>query len=828
MLVAQCVLGVLALTETVLLGLAIGPTASDRHWPGPLDYLRADHWLAIILLAVIGSFVTIWTVIISRDEPSSIDLKAIADDLADVIKSNWLFETERWHVLDPYPLPVGWAAAAPKLLASWAAIVRVAQGWPAESRTAPDTWARGLNHLKGGNDDLATVLGQVPTGRLVVLGDRGAGKTILLIRTVLRLIDRRKHGDPVPFLLPMASWNPAEEDLISWMAEWMATTWEPLGRTASPGSPRIVARALLEVGLITPVLDGLDEIAKDLRSHAINRINDAMGHIRGLLLSCRTDAYETAVLPRPYIEYPLAGAAGIELVPLPATEVATYLRESAGGATGAERWAPVIAAMSRRPPAIVAGVLTSPLMAALARAIYNPPPKEVTTAGRRDPSELLDEQIFPTPESIEHHLYDSFIPACYLPHPNPEHPSRRFRWTAEQAKRWLTFLASNMENLRPELRTTDFLWWQLDRLLRPHRVSIALCASLGLVAAIGFPFWGFGLGTLVGIGVGMLARRSQRAGKDGIARGVTGGLLGGEIAAFSMLPFFNLGPREQLVTWFIASGLGVGIAVAPVGRLRPCIVAGFTGTVVVLWYEHATLARGLRLAIGPGLHILNGLGSALAVYLCVELLGRNIPARRMRWSWLWFACGAIVGLAVGFIVWYEHGLVAGLATGLSLMVAGGLTGLVGEPIVTNLEQATDPVAVMRRDRFSFLASWLAVGTALGLGTGLQNAYGLDASGRPNGILPSVAIGITNFLVPAIGFAFIQATWGKYSIARSLLALSGHLPWRFTAFLQDAAANRGVLRQFGAVYQFRHVELQRHLAASARPAVIETAAERSHS
>ena len=35
-------------------------------------------------------------------------------------------------------------------------------------------------------------------------------------------------------------------------------------------------------------------------------------------------------------------------------------------------------------------------------------------------------------------------------------------------------------------------------------------------------------------------------------------------------------------------------------------------------------------------------------------------------------------------------------------------------------------------------------------------------------------------------------------------------------LKDAALNRGTLRQFGAVYQFRHVEIQRRLAMSLTP------------
>ena len=40
----------------------------------------------------------------------------------------------------------------------------------------------------------------------------------------------------------------------------------------------------------------------------------------------------------------------------------------------------------------------------------------------------------------------------------------------------------------------------------------------------------------------------------------------------------------------------------------------------------------------------------------------------------------------------------------------------------------------------------------------------------------------------------------------LLPLRGELPWRTRAFLRDAH-ERGVLRQSGAFYQFRHILLQ---------------------
>jgi hypothetical protein len=57
---------------------------------------------------------------------------------------------------------------------------------------------------------------------------------------------------------------------------------------------------------------------------------------------------------------------------------------------------------------------------------------------------------------------------------------------------------------------------------------------------------------------------------------------------------------------------------------------------------------------------------------------------------------------------------------------------------------------------------------------------------------------------------LKAAWGAFAIARSWLALRRRLPWRLMDFLSDAH-KRGVLRQNGAVYQFRHVQLQRRMA-----------------
>ena len=62
---------------------------------------------------------------------------------------------------------------------------------------------------------------------------------------------------------------------------------------------------------------------------------------------------------------------------------------------------------------------------------------------------------------------------------------------------------------------------------------------------------------------------------------------------------------------------------------------------------------------------------------------------------------------------------------------------------------------------------------------------------------------------ALGMAAVLP-WSAYQLAHFWLALRGRLPWRLFAFLEDAH-KKGLLRQVGDVYQFRHARLQDRLA-----------------
>jgi hypothetical protein len=122
----------------------------------------------------------------------------------------------------------------------------------------------------------------------------------------------------------------------------------------------------------------------------------------------------------------------------------------------------------------VARALDTPLMLFLARTAYNPRPGE-RAAALPDPAELCDLRRFPDDASVRAHLLDAFLPAAYRPH--PRHPCR---WSPEQARRTLTWLALHLRHRLDG--TPDIAWWQLHLALPARALRAATGAVLGLVA----------------------------------------------------------------------------------------------------------------------------------------------------------------------------------------------------------------------------------------------------------------------------------------------------------------------------------------------------------
>ena len=178
------------------------------------------------------------------------------------------------------------------------------------------------------------------------------------------------------------------------------------------------------------------------------------------------------------------------------------------------------------------------------------------------------------------------------------------------------------------------------------------------------------------------------------------------------------------------------------------------------------------------------------------------PARGVGFSFVGLAGGVVIGLAYGLFSGHLAGREVGLAVGLAFGLLGVLTNAVtGVP--GDLAQATTPQAVLARDRratltLGLIAGFIA-GPVVGLEVGLHNRPAVGLAG-----------GLSAGLVAALIYCTAETAWPFYAPAKWWLALRRRLPWRLMSFLDDAH-HRGVLRQAGAVYQFRHVELQHRLA-----------------
>jgi hypothetical protein len=125
--------------------------------------------------------------------------------------------------------------------------------------------------------------------------------------------------------------------------------------------------------------------------------------------------------------------------------------------------------------------------------------------------------------------------------------------------------------------------------------------------------------------------------------------------------------------------------------------------------------------------------------------------------------------------------------------------------------ALAPAFLLAADRRNALARSLLYALTLG---GVGGLIQVASSAEDE---PWFMVGATLGLPVATVVLLGGTAWGRWLVlTRVWLPLTGKLPWRLLEFLEDAH-RRGILRQVGAVYQFRHARLQEQLAERYRHA-----------
>lgn len=570
---------------------------------------------------------------------------------------------------------------------------------------------------------------------------------------LLYLIKARVPDEPVPVLLPIAGWDPIRHPrLQDWLAERLLAD-HPALRAAEIG-PTVV-QALIAEGQILAVLDGLDELPPPSRAHVLKALNRSLGGDNQLILTSRTTEYADAVTAAGDV---LTSAAVLEAQPLSTADVADYLQRALPPTPGPV-WSRVLTGLRSRSqsgdPAsgattaskAIADVTTTALGLWLLRTVYTAPGANLT--------ELLDTDRFPTTAALHAHLLDQLIPALISSRPPSSNPAESFRPRRQRdpndARRWLSYLARLLTHPRnPDRtpRTRDLAWWRIAQdSTTPTRFGVSAGLTSGIAAAC--TLW-----------ILVLTLSLTNDFPSGLWRTLWGGLV------FALVIGVSLG--------------------------------GFIGSSSTGWIPEEPGFADLSLRNRGG--------------LLIRTLGKNTMGGVAAGFGMGLFCGALValsgwhsdhaanGLLSQIILGLMVGSILGVVAGLVLGFGVGLTKWLENP--ASAEQVSTPLSNWRSDRTLNLIRMITLTLAVGLLTWLLAKIVLK---------PEAAIGAVVGLVLASGLRLGKHhAWMAYVIAIRRLARRGDLPHDLMHFLDDAH-RLGLLRAVGPIYQFRHAELQDHLA-----------------
>ncbi|MFL6052248.1 MAG: NACHT domain-containing protein [Actinoallomurus sp.] len=610
--------------------------------------------------------------------------------------------------------------------------------------------------LSGASDQIQALVSEfrrMRRRRLVVLGGPGTGKTTLAVQLLLALLSPRHEDEPVPVLLSVAGWDTTAFPRLH---EWLGVRLEqdyPALRAAELGPD--MAQTLAERGHILPILDGLDELPPAAQAKGITALNRSLGSEDQLILTSRTTEFGHAVRSAGEV---LHSAVVVEPDPLDPATAADYLSRCRPRQPGPV-WEQILTGLRKSPApppgplAALAQISATPLGLWLLRAVY--------ITSRTDPTPLIDPGRFPDLSALRAHLFDQLIEALIITREPSTDPADLFRprrrYDPTRVRRWLGCLAHHLSCTTNDDATTgtrDFAWWHLARDTLTRRRWLTLGLTLGLT--YGLAVW------LISVLSG-----AESGGFGGAAKwdGLTAGLI-------------------------------VGLAI------------GLRGT---SWSQEFPGFADLRIR-GRLRQLANLRGAVLRTILAAGL-----------------AVGLMAGLVAGLTSRPEAGLMHGLMYGLKFVFGFGFVfGLMGgltygflkwAETPTRTAEASAPMTSWRDDRTLNMLRIAAFGITIALTLGLTNGI---AYGRMTGPMAGLTSGLAGMLVGVLVFGLPIGLWpGRYHawlaylVATYQLARTDRLPRRLMPFLDDAR-RLGLLHAVGPVYQFRHAELQDHLAATYRP------------
>ncbi len=175
------------------------------------------------------------------------------------VRRQWEHEAVVRRLRQPMPLRVTWSSTGRLVAAAREAVLD----------ELDLTWEE--RPFAGDTRQIVGRFRELQHRQLVILGEGGAGKSVLALLLMLSMLEDPVGGEPLPVLLPVAAWNPGKESVAEFAARRLA---EDYPDAAGAADGKDVARQLVEQGRLLLVLDGLDEISSALHAVAVRKLDE--------------------------------------------------------------------------------------------------------------------------------------------------------------------------------------------------------------------------------------------------------------------------------------------------------------------------------------------------------------------------------------------------------------------------------------------------------------------------------------------------------------------------------------------------------------------------
>ena len=605
-------------------------------------------------------------------------------------------------------------------------------------------------------------------GRLLIVGNPGMGKTVLLLKLASNLLDkidekikeREKHQpgepdhkfpqiiEPFPVIFNLASWSERYEKFEDWLIARLIS---------SQGLSRAFATTLLRQGRIIFLLDGLDELARnedektavEKRAACLKSLNQYLQRGRRVVICCRLAEF---VHMQEATRQVAPVSAVIKICDLTEDQILIALSQA--------RDMEENRASSANLLTILKDNSHSQFLTALRTPFY------FTTALEVFDQQVIQEKDFPKDvRELKKYLIDKFVERklASTPNPNDFEPQKTVAWL-----KWLAQLLESKQSITFELADL-----QPKYLLKEWSYRLGIGWVFGLVVGMGFSL------------IPTLRSILQNDLRDSLALGLVTGLSAGLVRGL------EVGLREGLIR-----GMTFGLSVGVVGGLVFGLAIGFN--------------IGLVGALVGGLVF--GLGGALASRLVGnEILTEDIvrldftKLLKLRFWVKTLSHSMGVGLGIGLVTGLYSGLRGGLFGGLSgALIVGFVSSLVRLKNINSYAGLENPYQRIKGGlRVNLFTYGFLISVIIAL------LFFISRLNLGDSVTKTLTCILISLLVIYFHLLFFTPLL-KHSILRLCFYLEGSTPIRYATFL-DYATDLRVLEKDGGQWRFRHQNLQEYFA-----------------